>query len=136
MRPLTLATWTYVLASASQATYVFYLTPAFTRAFGIEPLNAWAFSLAALATMFASLPAGTWSDRVGRRPVMRIGWALIGVGPLALALAARGLLPAPSALLVGAVATGVGLGLGFVAFQSYVSDLVSAARLGASYGYT
>lgn len=130
-RALVMATAAYVVGQSAHTTFMYDLVPLATRASGLARFDAWLFSGIAVAMGLAVIPAGRLADRVPRRRVLRGGLALLG-------LAYASLLAPPSlaALLAGTAATGVGLALTFVSFNSYVADLLAGPRRGAAYGRT
>lgn len=128
-RPLLAATAAYVVGQSAHVTFMYDLVPLALRAGGLAGREAWLFSGVAVAMGLTVVPAGWLADRVPRRRVLRAGVAL-----LALAYAAL-LVPASmGALLAGTAASGIGLGLLFVSFQSYVADLLVGPERGAAYG--
>ncbi|HUR69913.1 MAG TPA: MFS transporter [Candidatus Thermoplasmatota archaeon] len=116
---LAIATAANTLGVTAHSTYMYYLAPLALRAAGIVGKDALLFSLIAVAMGLAVVPAGRLADRVPRRYVLRAGLALLGSSYLAL-LAPLALGP----IVAGVVASGVGLALLFVSFQSYVADLL------------
>lgn len=130
-RALLLATTAYVVGQSAHTTFMYDLVPLATRASGLERFDAWLFSGIAVAMGLAVVPAGRLADRVPRRRVLRAGLALLG-----LAYAALLLPPSLPAFLAGTAATGVGLALSFVSFNSYVADLLAGPQRGAAYGRT
>ncbi|HWH08557.1 MAG TPA: MFS transporter [Candidatus Thermoplasmatota archaeon] len=130
-RALLLAMAAYVAGQTAHTTFMYHLVPLATRAAGLAGYDAWLFSGIAVAMGLAVIPAGRLADRVPRRRVLRGGLALLGLAYGALLLP-----PSLPALLLGTAATGVGLALAFVSFNSYVADLLSGAARGAAYGRT
>jgi len=74
-------------------------------------------------------PAGRLSDRLGRRPVLGMGWALYALVYLGFALAEQ---PWHSAVLYAAYGGYYGLAYGTA--KALVADLVPAAQRGTAYG--
>jgi MFS family permease len=98
--------------------------PAFAQGLGASLAMIGLFAAASsIAMIFLSVPIGSLSDRIGRRAVMMMGYALMAVVPLmyTLSTSAEHLLPAR--LLLG-VAMGSTFSIGFV----YVSELAPARR--------
>lgn len=128
-RSLAIATAANVLGLTAHATYMYYLAPIALRAGGILGRDAWLFSGVAVAMGLCVIPAGRLVDRIPRRYGIRAGLLLMAASYLAL-------LPAPSftLLMLGTFASGAGLALLFVAFQSYVADLLSERERSRAYG--
>lgn len=130
-RALALATTAYVLGWTAHTTFIFYLAPIALRLGDAAGRDAWIFSGTAVASIVASLPVGRLADRVPRRRVMRAGLALLGLAYVPLVL----LPPSFGATLAATLITGTGLSALFVAFNSYVPDLLAAGRgMGTAYG--
>lgn len=130
--PLLLPTIAYVLGIAAQSTFLFFLAPAYARAYGLGTSELFAFAASALASMAVGVPAGRLADRVPRRRAMRLGWAMEAAAALWLAL-----MPASTLTLVLAAAgMGGGLGFGSTAFQSYVADVIRGRSVANGYATT
>ncbi|HVM46150.1 MAG TPA: MFS transporter [Candidatus Thermoplasmatota archaeon] len=112
----------------SHMTYMYYLAPIALRAAGLGG-DALIFSLVAVAMGAAVVPAGRLADRIPRRYVLRVGLGLLSVAYLGVAVPLS-----LAAIVAGTVASGVGLALLFVSFQSYVADLLRAEQRTAAYG--
>lgn len=82
-----------------------------------------------LVYTLVSLPAGAWSDRIGRGRVVLIGWLIYAVVYLALALAQNGL-----QVWLAMVGYGVYYGLTSGALRALVADLVDDHQRGTAYG--
>jgi MFS family permease len=98
--------------------------PSFAQGLGASlPMIGVFAAASSLAMIFLSVPIGSLSDRIGRRGVMMMGYALMVVVPImyTFSTAAEHLLPAR--LLLG-VAMGSTFSIGFV----YVSELAPASR--------
>jgi MFS family permease len=128
VRSLAIATAANVLGLTAHTTYMYYLAPIALRE-GSFAADALIFSLVAIAMGLSVVPSGRLADRIARRYVMRIGLALLGVAYLGVILP-----PSVAAIVAGTLATGVGLALLFVSFQSYVADLLHATKRGVAYG--
>lgn len=128
LRSLAVAIAANVLGLTAHSTYMYYLAPIALREGGFDA-DALIFSLVAVSMGLAVVPAGRLADRIPRRYVMRIGLALLGLAYVGVVLP-----PSREAVVAGTVATGVGLALLFVSFQSYVADLLHASRRGVAYG--
>jgi MFS family permease len=89
-------------------------------------LATWVFALAALLTRPL---AGFLADRRGRKPILVIGAAFFGAGPILHAFAAS----VPSLLAVK-VFHGVGLGCFSTVYQAFIADLLPPARYGTGLG--
>lgn len=75
------------------------------------------------------LPAGTWSDRHGRRRYMTIG-ALMGILYPAIMLVSSTI----EIFMVSRMAHGISLAVFLTAMKAYVADIVPAERRGEAYG--
>lgn len=131
-RALLLPTVSFVLGVTTLNTFLFFLVPAYTRAHDLHTVELWAYTVNAVASMAMAIPAGRLVDAIPRRQGMRLGWALQAAGALMLVVAP----PGPWPLLGGCALVGFGLCLGFVAFQSYVADVLLGAALANGYGVT
>lgn len=126
---LLIATAANTLGITAHMTYMYYLAPIALRASGILGRDAVIFSLVAIAMGAAVVPAGRLADRIPRRYVMRAGLALLAVAYAGLVL--------PGGLVtvaLGTAASGIGLGLLFVSFTSYVADLLASGERTMAYG--
>ena len=126
-RDLAIATAANVLGLAAHSTYMYYLAPIALRQGGHDA-DALIFSLVAVAMGTAVVPAGRLADRVPRRYVLRVGLALLGLAYVGVIVGSR------EAVVLGTIASGVGLAFLFVSFQSYVADLLQGAARGVAYG--
>lgn len=116
------------LGITAHMTYMYYLAPIALREAGVVGRDAVIFSLVALAMGAAVLPAGRLADRTPRRRVLRGGLALLAASYAGLLV--PGLVP----VVAGTLASGVGLALLFVSFQSYVADLLEGTDRALAYG--
>ena len=81
------------------------------------------------AAAVASLLLGPLVDRVGRRPPLLTGLAMLTLG-----LAVHAGVPSHAWLLVARIVSGFGAGLAFVSASAAVADLVPYERRGAAMG--
>jgi len=83
-----------------------------------------------LTYALVSAPAGIFSDRIGRRRVIIIGWLIYAVIYLGFAVS-------DSVWLIWALFAGYGVFYGFTegAAKAFVADMVPAERRGTAYGY-
>jgi MFS family permease len=98
---------------------------------GMPPAQAallWA-AVAATSTLLA-VPLSAQSDRVGRVPLLTVGWTLHAV-----LFAALGWTTQPAMLWIGAVLLGVYMAATEGAERALIADLVPQARLGTAYGW-
>lgn len=110
------------------------LLPLLAGAVHDEPWAAGAVVAAgALGTALALRPAGRYADRVGRRPLVIVGLAVLGLSVGALGVTTReglGLVPALTLLFALAVVSGIGAGMVGPASQAAVADVIGHERSG------
>jgi MFS family permease len=101
-----------------------------------ENLGVSAFNIALMLVLFnftyfaVAAPSGILSDRLGRRKVIGLGWAVY-----ALCYLGFGLSTSPWHMWLLFAAYGVYYGVVEGATKAFVADLVPAARRGTAYGY-
>lgn len=125
---LALATTANTLGITAHMTYMYYLAPLALRHAGVAGRDAVIFSLVAVAMGLAVIPAGRLADRHPRRRVHRAGLLLLAASYAGL------LVPGLASVALGTIASGIGLALLFVSFQSYIADLLDGSDRAVAYG--
>lgn len=85
----------------------------------------WSVSSLALTATFAMMLAGPLSDRIGRRPVLKIAAVLFGLSAVASAFAPNFLL-----LVVARMVGGLGVGAALIIAPMYIAEMAPAAMRG------
>ncbi len=85
----------------------------------------WSVSSLALTATFAMMVAGPISDRVGRRPVLKVAAALFAVSAIASAFA-----PNFIALVIARMVGGLGVGAALIIAPMYIAEMAPAAVRG------
>ncbi|MBM4428793.1 MAG: MFS transporter, partial [Chloroflexi bacterium] len=86
-------------------------------------------SIVGVTKLFASMPVGVLSDRIGRKIVLTIGMLLFAIAALSFALA-----PNAYALFPGRMLTGIAMICTFYLGVAYVGDIVAPAERGLAFG--
>jgi len=85
----------------------------------------WSVASLALAATFAMMAAGPLSDRVGRKPVLKIAAALFAISAIASAFATSF-----EMLVCARIVGGIGVGLALIIAPMYIAELAPAAERG------
>jgi len=94
--------------------------------FALDPLQlGWMVSSLSLTATIGMLVAGPLSDRLGRRPVLRIAAVLFAVSAIASAVA-----PGYVALVVARMLGGFGVGAALIVAPMYIAEMAPAASRG------
>jgi len=126
-RGLTIGLLICVVAIAFEAMAVLTAMPAAARDLGDVDLYAWAFTAFGLAQTFAIVAAGQFSDRVGPKAPMMVGFVVFAVG-----LGLAGSAPTMPLLLLGRFVQGLGGGtmnLAVMVLVARVFDEQERARM-------
>jgi SP family arabinose:H+ symporter-like MFS transporter len=85
----------------------------------------WSVASLTLAATFAMLVAGPLSDRIGRRPVLKIAAALFAISAIASAAA-----PGYVALVLARMIGGLGVGAALIVAPMYIAEIAPSERRG------
>jgi len=120
------------------AVAVFLMLPRFSEAFLLLRANGLGLAAPFVPLVFvvmnvvfavASFPAGSLSDRIGRKSVVAIGFALLALAQAVLAAA-----PSPLVVFFGAAIWGLHLGLTQGVLSAVVADVAPARLRGTGFG--
>ncbi|PKK86058.1 MAG: hypothetical protein CVT48_02815 [Thermoplasmata archaeon HGW-Thermoplasmata-1] len=119
-----------VLSNFSYGTYVMFIIPLYTKAFGIgDDWYGYILAASMFAWVLTSIPGGHLSDIVGRKKMVFAGWCVMGAGILLL-------IPFQIkwVILTASVLIGIGQGLSSGPAQALIADVIKQENLSKGYG--